>query len=120
MHVVIDDGGIDWPAWGQAVGSVVAILVSAVFAIAGPLYMRRIEKREEAAGAARRVESVGLRLSALLTTLRDHEVAAAGPALASVVRVQTSKMSAMLTGYRSIALALKPLPPWRLLRVARP
>ncbi|WP_430422081.1 hypothetical protein [Phenylobacterium sp.] len=33
MEIVISDGGIDWPAWVQAVGSVVAILFAAGIAL---------------------------------------------------------------------------------------
>jgi hypothetical protein len=28
MHVIIDDGGIDWPAWVQAIGSIFAIALA--------------------------------------------------------------------------------------------
>lgn len=33
MDIVISDGGVDWPAWVQAVGSIIAILIAAGVAL---------------------------------------------------------------------------------------
>lgn len=48
LEITIGDGGIDWPAWVQAVGSIVAILVSVAIAVWVPIHARSAEGKDAA------------------------------------------------------------------------
>jgi len=97
MHVLPEGGEIDWPAWVQAIGSIIAILFSTALAICVPLHIRRLDQRDEAGRALRTVESVGLLEVSLVKTLTNREaVGAGGTPLAKLVSTQAAQISARL------------------------
>lgn len=68
--------GVDWPAWVQAVGSILVILVSAGFAIWVPLHLRRLEARDTASRALTNCIAAGRQIDGAWASL--HQILAEG------------------------------------------
>ena len=102
MEITIGEGGVDWPAWVQAVGSIMAILVSTLLAIWVPVWVRRVEDRSKADVAQRQlIQAIDLlaeHIYGLRTYVQDPRGDLQGPVIRSVIETGFGQCRRMIEG----------------------